>query len=330
MLIAWGQFLLVAALIAWGGARVSRAADALAESTGVGRVWMGAILVAAVTSLPEFVTGLVAVTLAGAPDLAVGDLFGSCVFNLTLLALVDAVGRGGSPYLKLDRAHLVTAGFGLLMFAVAGLGLTTPASHGTPLVARLATPVLAAIYLIAARSVHHQTRPEAESPATAPSRANPRDVRNFVIGSLVVVAGGAAMPFAASHIARVMQWEQSFVGGLLVAASTSLPEISVTVHAARMGAADLAVGNLLGSNLFNLLLLALDDLAWARGPLLADVDPRNAVHLLTASAMTAVFVIALTRRSPSPRHGPMTAISWLLLLLYVCNAMLLYQREAPP
>jgi cation:H+ antiporter len=330
MLIVWGQFLLVAGLIAWSGSRVARAADALAESSGLGRVWMGAILVAAVTSLPELVTGLVAVTLANAPDLAVGDLFGSCVFNLTLLALVDAVYRGGALYAKLDRTHLVAAAYGLLMFALAGFGLATPASHGTPVVALVVTPVIAATYLLAARSVHHETRPTLDALSPAPVRADPRDVRAFVLWSLVVVASGTGMPFVASRLAEVMHWEQSFVGGLFVAASTSLPEIAVTLHAARIGAVDLAVGNLLGSNLFNLLLLGLDDLAWTRGPLLADVDPRNAVHLLTASAMTAVFIIGVTRRLRARRFGLGGGASWLILLLYFANAVLLYQREAAP
>jgi cation:H+ antiporter len=291
---------------------------------------MGAILVAAVTSLPELVTGLTAVTIANAPDLAVGDLFGSCVFNLGLLVLVDALHRGGAVYARLDRTHLVPAGFGLLMFAIAGLALATPAAHGTPRVATFATPLLAIIYLAGARSVHHETRAVLQTTTEGPRHADPRDLREFVGWAVFVVAAGVFMPFTAGRLAEVMHWQQSFVGGLFVAASTSLPEIAVTVHAVRSGSPDLAVGNLLGSNLFNLLLLALDDLAWTRGPLLADVDPRNIVHLLTASAMTALFVIALTRRLRERRLGLGSGVSWLMLLLFMLNAVLLYQRESPP
>ncbi len=90
LLLIWLQFVLCAGLIGIAGVRLSRYGDAIAGHTGLSRNWIGLVLLATVTSLPELVTGLSAVTLAAAPDIAVGDVLGSCVFNLGRIQPVDA------------------------------------------------------------------------------------------------------------------------------------------------------------------------------------------------------------------------------------------------
>src|SRR5512145_3225201 len=85
------QFLICSGVIVVCGVNLSRYGDVIAEKTGLGRAWIGLILMASVTSLPELVTGLSSVTVAGVPDIAVGDVMGSCVFNLSIIALLDII-----------------------------------------------------------------------------------------------------------------------------------------------------------------------------------------------------------------------------------------------
>ncbi len=112
----WLQFTLCAAVIGYAGVRLSRYGDAIAALTGLSRNWIGLILVATVTSLPELVTGLSAVTVAAAPDIAVGDALGSCVFNLAILAMIDLLYRRGAVYALVVGACDV-AGFGVILLA---------------------------------------------------------------------------------------------------------------------------------------------------------------------------------------------------------------------
>ena len=105
------------------------------------------------------------------------------------------------------------------------------------------------------------------------------------------------LPHVADKIAVITGLGQTFVGSLLVALSTSLPEIVVGRAALKMGAVDLAVGNLLGSNLFNLLILAIDDLFFLNSPLLSSISPDHAVTACAAMAMTAITMIAPVYRS---------------------------------
>ncbi|MEW5962444.1 MAG: hypothetical protein AB1749_02675 [Pseudomonadota bacterium] len=111
-------------------------------------------------------------------------------------------------------------------------------------------------------------------------------IRRYAAAAAVVVSAALARPFVAIRLAEVMGWGQSFVGTTLVAIATSLPEAATTIGALKSRAADLALGNLFGSNLFNMLVLAIDDIAYVEGPLLSLVSPAHAVSGVSAINMT--------------------------------------------
>ena len=97
-------------------------------------------------------------------------------------------------------------------------------------------------------------------------------------GAAGIVVGAALwLPFVGKSIAEPMGWHQSFVGTIFIAFATSVPEIAVTIGALRIGAIDMAIGNLLGSNLFDILILAIDDILYLPGPILSYVSPSHAV-----------------------------------------------------
>jgi cation:H+ antiporter len=149
-------------------------------------------------------------------------------------------------------------------------------------------------------------------------------VQGYVIAALVVVAAGVWLPFIASDLAAAMGWKQSFVGTLFVAAVTTAPEIVVTVAALRMGAIDLAIGNLFGSNLFNIAILAIDDLAYLPGPLFADVSISHAASAFSAMMMSGLAVAGLVLRPPSRIFRSVSWISLLLFVIYLLNTLFLY------
>lgn len=104
------------------------------------------------------------------------------------------------------------------------------------------------------------------------------------------------MPQLGAELARQTGLGEAFVGSLFVAITTSLPEIVVSLAAVRIGAVDLGIGNSLGSNLFNLLILAIDDLFYRPGPLLADAAAGHTVSVVAIVMMNALFLIGLTYR----------------------------------
>jgi len=104
--LVWFKFLLCVAIILFSGSQLVRYADAIAEKSGLGRIWIGLVLLAFVTSMPELVTGISSAALVDLPDLGVGTLLGSCIFNLSILALLDVLSSHG-PVLSMSSSGYI-------------------------------------------------------------------------------------------------------------------------------------------------------------------------------------------------------------------------------
>lgn len=327
MLIVWTTFLLLAAVIAFAGYWLSRFGDVIAERTGLSGSWVGLILLATVTSLPELVTGISAVRVEGSPDLAVGDALGSCIFNLLLLCVVDFFYRPGCLFARAAEGHALSTGYSAVMLAIVGVNLLAPAAIPS-LPVSPATLLIVPIYVLALRNIFtYERRRLLEPPEPAilrhPGATLARAVTGYAVSAAAVVAAGVLLPGAALDLAAAMGWTSTFVGTLFLAAATSLPELVVTLSAVRMGALDMAIANLFGSNLFNMVVLAIDDVAYPGGPLLSHVSPAHSVTILTALLMTGIATVGLIYR---PTARPARAVSWVSLALvaaYAINALLL-------
>lgn len=319
------QLAVCAVLIARAGFVLSRSADRLAVAYGWGRGWVGLALLATVTSLPELASGISAVTFVDAPNLAVGTALGACVINLLFLVVVDALQRKQPMYSEASATHLLSAGFGVVMLGFVALSLLNAAR--TPVVLHLGvySPLLLALYLMALRGVHgHERQAMAAATLAPPPEQTRRDWRAFGLAALVVLAAGSWLPQVADGMAQAMGVSRSFVGTVLMAVVTTLPEMAVTLGALRLGALDMAIGNLLGSNLFNVTILAVDDAFYIRGPLLADVSTVHASTAMTALVMTGLVIIGLVMR---PQGRALRVLSWVsvgLVASYAVNATLVY------
>ncbi|SDE71556.1 cation:H+ antiporter [Thermus arciformis] len=243
-------FLGVALLVVLAGSRVAFYGDALAEKRGWGRTWVGLILVAATTSLPELITGSSA-AFQGLVDIAVGDVLGSTLFNLFILSLLDAV-SGRVPLLgRLHPGHALALGFSLLFLALQGAALW----WGGPLLGPVSwyAPAAFFLYLLAARLtfLYEKRRSLGQEERLARLYEHleaAQVVRGYLLWGGLVVAGASFLPSLAERLAEETGLGAGFVGTAFVGAVTSLPEVVVTLSAARLGAFDLAAGNLLGSN----------------------------------------------------------------------------------
>lgn len=324
LLLVWLQFVVCMGLIGLAGVRLIRYGDAIAELTGLSRSWIGLILVATVTSLPELVTGLSAVTVARAPDIAVGDALGSCVFNLTILAFVDAFYRKEPVYAAAGRGHVLPASFGVILLSAAALILVLSAQGMMPQIGHisLGSVVLIGLYATAMRVIYlvEERHHEASSKQPATTLSLKSALMGYASASVVIVGSGIWLPFLGVELARLMGWSNSFVGTLFVAVATSVPELATTIGALRIGAIDLAMGNLLGSNLFDVLILALDDVAYQPGALYENISMLHTVSALTAATMSGAVIVALTFRPVSRvlRLGSWASLT--LLVLYLMNA----------
>jgi cation:H+ antiporter len=325
----WLQFMGVALVIVLAGVRLARYGDVLGEKSGLGRSWIGLVLIAATTSLPELFAGFGATALASLPDIAVGDVFGSCMINLLVLSFMDAI-QPEPLSTRAHQGHALSIGFGLLLIGIAGFGLL--GGDHLPTIGWIgpATPALIALYFVSLRLsfTHEQQRRARELREVAHElRYAEIPVRRAAIrysGAAALVIGAALwLPSLGGELARQTGLGEAFVGSLFIAMTTSLPEIVVSIAAVRLGAIDLGVGNILGSNLFNLLILGLDDVFYRPGSLLAAADPIHGVSVLAVVLMNALFLIGLTYRVMTKRF----AVAWdtgAMAVVYATAVLLAY------
>lgn len=317
MLRAWLEFAACLAVIGYAGFNLTRYADAIAEKTRLSASWTGLALLATVTSLPELMTGASAVTVAAAPNIAVGDVVGSSVFNLFLLAIVDFLRRGESIYAHASRGHIVSAAFGIALLGIVLIGLLL--GDAGPTLGRVGwySPVIVGVYALAIHTVLRYERGMTLATLQMAPRHPHLTLRQaglrYALFAGAVIGAGAWLPFVGIDLARAMGWSNTFVGTVLVALATSAPEIVTTFAAVRMGSLDLAIGGILGSNLFDMVIVAIDDALYAPGPILADVSRGHAISAASAMVMSACVVAALWVR-PHRSHWTSAALVALFLL----------------
>lgn len=306
VLWAWLLYVGASAVILDSGYRLCRETDALAARWGWTRSWAGLVVLATVTSLPELFTGLSSVTVAGTPRIALGDVAGSLAFNLAILGVL-AIAVRRHLFQVAGPGHLAAVRQAAFLTLVAtGIAVAAP-WLGRPWLGLALLP-LPLLYGLVMWDLHRKgTVPRTEAQASREG-----SVVRLAWQAVLVVAAAGALPYAGAAIADATGLGRTFVGGLLIAASTSLPELAVTLAAWRIGAPDLAIGNLVGSNLFDVALLGIDE-AFYTGPLLANVEAGHVVLLAASLAMTALVWLGL--RHPLRVSG--RVVGGAIVLLYV-------------
>jgi len=321
--LVWVKLVICILIIFFAGKRVARYGDILAERTGLGGVWIGVILIAMITSLPELLSGVSAITIVDSPNLTVGNLLGANAFNLLNLAFLDIFYRNTSLFSVVSRTHRLTGWFSFaLVFIVAAsvlIGARFP-NVGLGWIGWY-TPVIVILYLFFVRKLFLTEQkqppvPEAEQDTMLITMK--RVWISFGIASAFIIGAGIWLPIVGEEIVMTTGWGESFVGSLLLAFTTSLPEITVSFAAIRIGAVDMAVANMIGSNLFNMTIIPIDDIIYVKGHLLSAVSESHAITGAAVLLMTLVFIVGL--RARPKRYFRFSWCNLLLILLFIISA----------
>jgi cation:H+ antiporter len=331
LIFCWVLFGLCAILILAAGPRLTRNAEIIAAKKGLSDEWVGLILLASITSLPELAAGVSSVTLANAPDIAVGAVFGSCVFNLVMLVVLDFAVRGDSVYRQARQAHILSAGFGIMLVGFAGLTMMVGGFGINPSIGHLGVGsfVIIGLYIIATRAIYNYEAKLRESAALEAAKELPEQSlsqaqKTVAYAAIAILIGGSLLPVVGAEIADRMAIGRGFMGTIFVAAATSLPELTVSLAALRQGSVNMAIANLLGSNLFNILILAVEDGLYQKAPLLESASPIHVATAMAAMVMTGVVIAGLLYR---PKTRLFRTVGWTsiaLFTVYLVNAYIVY------
>ena len=329
--MVWLKFLFCLAVILFAGTKLARYGDAIAHKTGLSGLWIGLVLLSAITSVPEIATGVSSAALVGSADLSLGTLFGSNLFNLAILAFID-VCHPFTPILSVvSTRHIPLAIGGVLLTAVAAASILAGDAFSGIALGWLGVPsiVILLLYLYLIRRTF-KVEKENHLPPSTEEATQYQDTSlgmvwfKFSLAAVAVIGAGIWISFIGDDIAQATGWGASFVGSLFLAISTSAPELVVTFAALRLGAIDMAVADILGSNMFNMAIIFLADVFYTRQAILSS---SSNVHTITAAAgilMSLLVIIALRFRQKKKLGRLFSWYSPPLIILYLLGFYLLF------
>ena len=337
MALLWLQFVGSAVIILLAAHFLANSADTVAERTGLGRSFIGVVMLATATSLPELATGISSIAWLDAPDLAIGDAFGSNLFNLLIIGLADLYWQSGPLLNAVTRTSVMVGALGAGLIGVATLAIfiysetdVTSEWYISPLTIVLILVFIAAMFLIYRHSQQVQEssgeeEPEVQNEPDRRQQSLSRALLIYAVSAAVVVASAVWLADVGEQIAETMHWEESFVGTQFLAISTSLPEIGTSFAALRINAPDLAITNVLGSNVFNMgIVLFFDDLAFTDGAIWSAVSTVHIVSGMIAVLMTMVVIVGIMTRPRQRVRNLWTPEGALLVGGYGSASALLY------
>ena len=306
---------LVAGMIGlvWGADRFVIGSASLARSVGISSLVIGLTIVSIGTSAPEIIISINA-ALKGSGELAVGNALGS---NLANMGLVLGVTLLIAP-ITIQKALVKQEG--LILFLVTGLA---GFCLYDALLGRLESLLLAVLVIPLLVLAINYKRSQVESsqlPDTDSFSSN-NALINFIIGLLVLLACAELIVWGAKSIALSMGISELVIGLTIVAVGTSLPELAASAMSAIRGHHDIALGNIIGSNLFNLLLVM--GIAGAISPIALDsqVFSRDYIAMAGLTLLMLMFMVVSLRRSSNP--AKLTKTVGLVLLITYCLYYLL-------
>lgn len=233
-------------VVLWGADRFTDGACALARRLKVSELVIGLTVVSLGTSLPEFIVSLMSL-LQGSSDMSVGNVMGSNIFNILVIIGVSAIMRNisvDSSLLRRDIPLTLIVSVMLLVFCVTG-GMIER-WEGLLLVAFFC------VYLYVAYRIAMRDRKAAAEEVQTEQMPMPKVLLLIVVGIAALVVGGRVLVDNAAAVAREWGISESVIGMTILAGGTSLPELATSVVAARKGSFGLALGNVFGSNIFNI------------------------------------------------------------------------------
>ncbi len=323
------QFLICAGVIFFCGKRVAKYGDAIAEKTGLSGLWIGVILVSVATSLPELFTGIGSTVFVGAPDLTVGNLFGANAYNLVNISLLDFAHKGPPLLSLVSSGQLLTAVLSLIPLMIATLGIFL--SRIFPQISFLNVSIysilILAAYLICARKIfifeqkQQLTAKELDKEEKIIFKYGDLSLKivciRYTVAALAIAGAGIWLAYIGDDLSRLLGLGRNFIGSMFLGLATTLPEITVSIAAIRLGAKELAVANMLGSNLFNMVIIFLNDIFYRKAPIFEALSQQHIFTAFIVMLMTMIVIAALILKPKKKAGFGLSAYSFALITVFI-------------
>ena len=320
--IALILFIGTAVIVVAGARYLVTSGNVIAIKTGWGQVWVGTLLLAGATSLPELVATSTAAFL-GNPGLAAGNVFGSNMLNMTILTLALGFLGGKLVFQQVRPQQKAVALFATILTIIAVLLAIVKLDVKWWIISP-ASLIIIALYVFGSWRLFKQSSDSAPDKDETTHRSMQWGWTVFGLSSAVIFVATFFLTHSAADIAEITGIGESFIGVIALAFVTSLPEVSTSVAALRQNAPDLAMSNLFGSNAFNIIVLAIADLFFSGGSLFGNMETGAIVAGLFALLLMSLSILQILFRRPVKIFSFVEPSVFLLTLIYAVGLFLVF------
>ena len=298
--------------------RLSYYVDVLDRKTNLSGAFIGGVMLAAVTSLPELFTALTAVIALDRPQLVQGDIFGSNVFNLCVIGVLILFTYQNYRRSSLSKTHKSTIIYSLIMYALAFIGMLKPMEISLGVLnVNLMSILILVVYGINVLFMKNDESAENENEDNCHLSVIQVVIR-FILYSVSLVCVSILLTHVTDQVAEELNLGATAAGAIFLGIATSLTELSASINLVRMKNYNASFGNIVGSNLFNFTILCFADLVYSKGSIF--ISEPQALNLLGFGAFSSLLAYLLIRFKKSKWLVILSCI--LILASYVLSIVL--------
>lgn len=319
MTFVWVKFIICTLVIFFAGRKVAKYGDIIADKSGLGGLWIGLLLVAIATSLPEIFTGVGSIIFLGDPNLTTGNLFGANSYNLLNFVILDFLNKEGPLLSVMSAGQLLIAWLTLIPLGIAIVGIILSNIFSIPSIVNISIfsilIFISYLFIIRKIFVFEKGHPKKDDQSEKHKDITLKKAFLFFgISALGIIFAGIWLAYIGDDLAGALNLNSSFIGSLFLGFTTTLPEIVVSFAAMRLGARELAVANMLGSNLFNMTIIFINDLLYRKAPIFVSLHLNHIFTGFMVLIMTLVVIFAMISR---PKKKAILNFSWYAIILVV-------------
>lgn len=321
----WIKLLICAFLIVIFGFKLSEYAQRIVKMGRFSEGLMGVFVLAAITSFPEAWTSIATVTTIDAPDMGIGGLIGSVVFNLMIIVALDFK-FGKKPILsEISKYHDITCGFSLLtiglVIAALSFNIFAETSKGIFNVG-LGSIMIFFAYLFC-MILNFKNMGSTEPQVHSDGKEFRKNLLYLIACAALIIACGFWLATLGKEIVDINGWDEMYFGTIVIALTTSLPEIVVCLAAVSIGSPNMAIANILGSNLFNMFIIPVIDIIYRKGHILSYISSSHIYSAVMAVILTLIVFAGILYK-PKRSFLRLGAGTILMIIVFLTGNFYLY------
>ncbi|MGX8834860.1 sodium:calcium antiporter [Amedibacillus sp. YH-ame6] len=312
------QYIILAIFVVFFSVRLSYYVDCLDKKTSLSGAFIGGVLLAAVTSLPELFTSLTAVLALQQPSLVQGNVLGSNIFNLCVIGGLMLFSVRRYQNASLSKSHTSTLLYGIVMYALVFLAILYPQEIRLGFLhVNLMSIIILVVYAINVKFMGNDESVQNEE-TNYISLTLKQIIVRFIAYSVALVIVSILLTTVTDKIADELNLGATVAGAIFLGVATSLPELSASVNLVRIGNFNASFGNIVGSNLFNFIILCFADVIFLKGSIY--IHETQVLNLLGFGVLSMIATLGVIKFK---KHRVLVLLcSVLILASYVTSIVL--------